>query len=180
MSHQRQSGSSNAVDSLAGKLIDSAVFARDCGTLSGSIAVADMARLKDLVGADVGAVDVVLDGNLDDQHRPWLHLEVRGELELVCQRCLGALPHAFAIEAHLRLIRAGEPWPGGELEEESELDAEDAIEASEALSVLELVEDEIILDLPYAPMHEDCGVPGKADASTAASPFAALAVLKKY
>ena len=65
-----------------------------------------------------------------------------------------------------------------------ELDDEDIewIEASRELDVATLVEDEILLGLPYAPRHEDgaCGPLGTAVAEgAAASAFAKLAALKR-
>lgn len=165
-------------NSLAGKTIDSLEFAKAGRELSGRLMVASMSRLHDVLVDDAGSVDVVLVGELDDQRRPWLHLEVRGELGLVCQRCLGRMAHVLEIDSHLRLIRPGEPWPEDELEEGG--DADDAVAAEEALSLLSLVEEEIVLALPYAPMHEACELPGEGKLNGKASPFAALAVLKKH
>lgn len=180
MSHGTVSESLLQGNSLAGKTIDSLEFAKAGRELSGQLAVAGMSRLRDLLLDDVGVVDVVLTGELDGGRRPWLHLEVRGELGLTCQRCLGRMGHALAIDAHMRLIRAGEPWPEDELEDGGEGEADDAIEAAEALALMSLVEEEIILALPYAPMHEVCELPGEGKLNGKASPFAALAVLKKH
>lgn len=168
------------VHSLAGKVIDSLEFARSGRELLGQIAIAEMPRLQDLVHESGGAVDVRVVGDLDEQGRPWLHLEIRGELNLLCQRCLGPMEHALVADSHLRLIRPGDVWPEDELEEGSTVEVEDAIEAEESLDLMALVEEEIILDLPYAPMHEVCELPGEGKLNGKASPFAALAVLKKH
>jgi uncharacterized protein len=180
MSHEPVSDSLLHANSLAGKTIDSIEFARNGGKLAGHILVAELLRLQDLVAANTGVVDVTVAGDLDEQRRPWLHLSVRGELGLICQRCLGIVVHALEVETHLRLIRASEPWPEDELEEGNEGLADEAIAADEALELSSLVEDEIILSLPYAPMHEACELPGEGELNRKASPFAALAVLKKH
>lgn len=170
----------SAVNSLAGKIIDSLEFARSGRELSGQIAIVEMSRLQDLVHESAGAVDVRVAGDLDEQGRPWLHLEIRGALSLLCQRCLGPMEHVLVADSHLRLIRSGDAWPEDELEEGSSVEVEDAIEAEESLDLMALVEEEIILDLPYAPMHEVCELPGEGKLDGKASPFAALAVLKKH
>jgi uncharacterized protein len=180
MSHEPVSEHSSHLKSLIGKTIDSIEFARNGGELVGHIAVAELARLQDLAVANAGALDVTVAGDLDEQRRPWLHLVVRGELGLVCQRCLGVVSHTLEIETHLRLILTGEPWPEEEFDEGSEGQADEAIAADEMLALSSLVEDEIILSLPYAPMHEACELPGEGELNRKASPFAALAVLKKH
>lgn len=180
MSHEPAIQSLTHETSLFGKTIDSIEFARNGGQLTGYCAVAELARLQDLVAVNTGVVAVTVVGELDEQRRPWLHLAVRGDLGLVCQRCLGVVSHTLEIEAHLRLIRTGEPWPEDEVDEGSEGQADEAIAADEGLLISSLVEEEIILSLPYAPMHEACELPGEDELNRKASPFAALAVLKKH
>ena len=161
---------------------DSLEFARDGRHLSGRIAVADMVRLHDVAYVDTGLVSVDVVGELDAQRKHWLHLTIQGELAVTCQRCLLPLVQTLEIESHLRVIRPGEPWPEDELAEDSDSEPDDAIEADEALDLLALVEEEIILVLPYAATHDVCElpVPDEVDGKIRkASPFAALEVLKK-
>ena len=165
---------------LKDTVVDSLGFAREGRELAGQLAVADLPRLQDLVKEYSGCLQVKLQADKDLQGRPWLHLHVSGTLLLECQRCLEGLVHPLAIEAHMRLIAPGDPWPEDELEAGSEVEADDAIEASSVLSVRDLVEEEIILGLPYAPTHDVCFAPGATEANTLASPFAGLAVLKKH
>jgi uncharacterized protein len=182
------SGTSLHDASLSGKVINSAEFAQDGRRLTGRVAVADMVRLHDIVHVNIGQVNagqvsVEVIGELDADRKHWLHLAIQGELTVTCQRCLQPLLQTLEIESHLRVIRSGEPWPEDELEEGSDIEPDDAIEADEALDLLALVEEEIILVLPYAPTHDVCELPvaGEMDGKTRkASPFAALEVLKKH
>ncbi len=79
-----------------------------------------------------------------------LRLEIRGEVQLVCQRCLGAMMHPVRIERTLYLARNET-----ELERLDALPDGDAILAGEALDLVGLVEDEVLLSLPLAAMHAE-------------------------
>ena len=108
-----------------------------------------------------------------------MYVEVSGLLHLRCQRCMGALRYPLYVVNTLLLVSPDEPLPG-----DAEVpDAPDCIVAGVAMDVLTLVEDEVLLELPYAPRHAD-GACGTLDdtargSKRAASPFAGLAALKK-
>jgi uncharacterized protein len=105
---------------------------------------------------------------------------------LQCQHCLAEVGFECAIDSRLLLIPSGAPeesWPADELES----DEYDAMPASRELSVLELVEEEVLLALPIVPRHADCLLPAAALVGAGAeieesvpSPFAVLAGLKKH
>jgi uncharacterized protein len=156
-------------------VIDSLEFARTGQTLRGSLAVPALSRLRDSLADDVGEVEFVVNGGRDSRRRPVLTLEISGRLHLQCQRCLGPLEFALRLYNTLLLVGASEAAAGN-------LDDEDAewIEASSALDVAALVEDEIILGLPYAPRHEEgaCQHGGSAGGPPDAA-FAKLAALKR-
>ncbi|MFN7086777.1 MAG: YceD family protein [Burkholderiales bacterium] len=108
-----------------------------------------------------------------------LRLQIDGPLHLRCQRCLGRLDYPLHLTNTLRLVEKGEKL------DETLIDPEDddCVEASDELDVLALVEDEILLSLPFSPRHEEacCGIlpqgPGWDAAKSGA--FAKLAGLKK-
>ena len=131
-------------------VIDSLEFARTGQTLRGSLAVPELRRLKESLADDGGRIDFLVRGARDARRRPVLTLEISGLLHLQCQRCLGLLDYPLRLSNTLLLVGAGEVAAG-------DLDDEDAewIEASGELDVTLLVEDEIILSLPYAPRHEE-------------------------
>ncbi len=160
-------------------IADPLEFARDERCLDGVIPVAELERLRDLLVVTTGAVQWQVRGRVEQGlaggSRAFLDLEVQGELQLLCQRCLG--PRAFVVQiaSCLELIAPGGTWPEDELED----DTCDAIEAERDLSLASLVEDEILLALPTSPRHDVCQPPVRTERSDEASPFAALAALKK-
>jgi uncharacterized protein len=89
---------------------------------------------------------------------------------------LGGVKFPLAITSRLQLMAPGEDWPDDDLDD----DSIDAIAAETALSVLELVEDEVLLALPIAPRHEECESPSASASEHGSSPFSALAALKKH
>lgn len=167
---------SSPVKSLVACTIDSLEFARQGRSLVGELAVAGFSRLTGSLVDVAGSMAVELQGERDADGHYWLDLSVQGQVRLACQRCLEAVPFDVDVAVRLELIPSGMPWPDEDLED----DAYEAIDADPALRVDELVEDEIILALPLAPMHEDCALPGAAQAGHELSPFAALASLKKH
>ncbi len=79
-----------------------------------------------------------------------LKLAVDGSVRLQCQRCLGILDLPVHLAAQLDLASS----------EAEIMAADDDIErvvAGREMSVAALVEDEVLLALPMAPKHEQCG-----------------------
>lgn len=159
------------------RVVDVFRFAAEGGALAGEAPVMAFGRLADQLAERGGMVRWRLLGSLDADGKPRLTVEVSGQLALRCQRCLGALQQPLAIAAVLQPMRPGQELPEGELEN----DEVDAIEVDGALDALSLVEDEILLALPIAPRHEDCGAPRRTETDGGAggkSPFAVLAGLR--
>lgn len=96
-------------------------------------------------------------GRMDQRGSLSLRLTVSGEVELTCQRCLGSMPYGVEVERTLYLARNE-----AELERLDALPDSDAILPGETLSLVELIEDEVLLSLPLATMHAEgeCPVPG--------------------
>ena len=97
-----------------------------------------------------GALFCRVVGQVDPRGSLSLQVSVRGEVVLTCQRCLGSMPHAVDIERTLYLARNA-----AEMERLAALPDSDAIQPGERLSLVELVEDEVLLSLPLAPMHAE-------------------------
>lgn len=158
-------------------VIDSLDFARNAGTLHGKIAIANMARLQDALYSDEGVLEYFLSGGTNEYGKPALRCEITGELRLRCQRCLGAYIHPLAVRTSLVLVEDEAQLA----ESDNEMDS-DAIVADPKMDVLALVEDEVLLALPLAPMHplSECEVNRSVErtGSAASGTFAALAALK--
>lgn len=144
--------------------------------LERSVGLDELPRLADLLSTTDGFLSVRLEGWRDEQGKSWLQLDIAGEPVLCCQRCLGGVKFPLAISSRLQLMAPGEDWPDDDLED----DSADAIVAEADLMVWSLVEDEVLLALPIAPRHEECESPSASASEHGASPFAALADLKKH
>jgi DUF177 domain-containing protein len=151
-------------------IIDGYEFAASRSGLSGTWPIADFARLSSLLSSDAGSIEYALEGVSDAQDRPALHLTIRGALRLRCQRCLAPLEFPLQIRSVLVLARS-----------QAEIDAlpvdaegPDWVVATKAMEVHDLLEDELLLALPYAPRHEHCMSQVRAGAAAPVSPFAEL------
>ena len=158
---------------FARPLIDSIEFARSGRVLSGDVAVGALPRLTDQLFSREGAIHYVVRGMQADD-RSYLLLELSGSCHLRCQRCLDDLPYSVESSSRLQLLE------GEALMQEDADDEQDGIEASRNLDVLDLVEDELLLSLPFAPRHDDgvCEL-AIASAGQADDRFGMLARLKQ-
>jgi uncharacterized protein len=108
---------------------------------------------------------------------PQLSLTVKGEVRLVCQRCLS--PFTQPINAESRLVLVTDEAQAEATEERLDDESIDVIVASTAMDLLALVEDEALLSLPLSPRHEVCPEDSAAVVnSKLESPFAILKKLK--
>jgi uncharacterized protein len=157
--------------------IDALQFAREGGRLEGEIPVARMSRLQDLVAEATDAIRYCVQGGTDARRRPVIDVRVEGSLRLVCQRCLD--PIEFPLQRSSRFVLvSGE----AELPDVADEDPDTETVAVDALADIEdVVEQEVLLGLPIAPMHEDdaCGSNRAQAGNERPSPFAALAQLKQ-
>jgi len=81
----------------------------------------------------------------------WLHLEAGATLSLTCQRCLGPVEVPVSARRDFRFV-ADEETAAAE-DDQSE---EDVLALNRNFDVPELVEDELLMELPLAPRHETC------------------------
>src|SRR5688572_11771675 len=72
-------------------VIDSLDFARSAQSTSGSLPVATLQRLHDVLFDTEGSLSYEVSGGRDAHNRPQLELRITGALDLQCQRCLGLL-----------------------------------------------------------------------------------------
>jgi uncharacterized protein len=159
-------------------VIDSLEFARLGSTLKGAVQLAELPRLHDELADRAGAIGYELTGYKGPHAEPALRLKLSGRLMLRCQRCLQALEHTVASRREFLLVRPGDPEP--DIGEEGE--TIDHVPADPKLDVVGLVEEELVLSLPMAPMHAagQCEPARPAEEMVRQnSPFSALAALKR-
>ena len=86
----------------------------------------------------------------DGLGRPAIAIELEGSVPLECQRCLA--PLAWPVRQRTVALLAKSEGEGDALDEGSD---EEVLIAAEPLDPLLLVEDELLLSLPYAPTHAE-------------------------
>ena len=154
-------------------------------SLSGEVQAGKLKRLADLLDTTDTVLAFELAFGIGEQGVRTVSGVVRGELLLTCQRCLGCMRFPVAINFTLALARG--------LEEAERLPAglDPLIVDQETFSIVEMIEDEVLLALPVIPTHQGTDgacAPGSADRlkdqgrapdnQAPANPFAVLAKLK--
>jgi len=125
---------------------------RERAVLEGTLDVAASERLDDRVAAGVGTVAWRIEGTTAGAGRPALAISISGSVPLECQRCLGTFAQEIAQRTVTVLAKS-----------EADADALDASSDAEVLvadhpiHAVELIEDELLLTLPYAAMHAEGG-----------------------
>ncbi len=139
------------------RAVDSIQFARTKGELSGSVPISELKRLAQVALVETGEFQVQLGGLQDAETRPCLRLRVTGEVTLACQRCLEPLLFEISSDRIFVLVEREDDM----IDVAEEEDANETLLADDKLDVLNLIEDEILLQIPIAPMHDvnTCAVP---------------------
>jgi uncharacterized protein len=173
-------------------VIEPRKFARERASASGLLRAGTLQRLAELLfdaagegglqggdgGRQGGTIEYRVTGCMTPKDEPALRLEVGGEIDLRCQRCLERLSFALNLRREIVLVSGADQFEQPADEEEFV----DTIPALDRIDLRELVEEEILLALPMAPRH----APGECQLRPAepvgpqgsASPFAVLARLK--
>jgi Predicted metal-binding, possibly nucleic acid-binding protein len=152
--------------SLSITKLDVAEFARMAGSASGELCLQDMPRLADLcvkplpegVTLQTPLATWQAQGELRPQRagepQVWLHLHIKGQVPVVCQRCLKGVVEGVDLALSYRFVatEAQAVVEDGECEE-------DVLVLTRALDLPQLCEDELIMALPVVPMHEVCPDP---------------------
>ena len=155
--------------------IDGFEFASAGAQQQGVWPLSDFPRLRDVLASDNGEVAYEISGVCDERGRPGLRVKVSGTLALRCQRCLE--PMAFAVKTDETLVLAATV---AEIHAEpADAQAADRVVAGKEMPLRELVEDELLLAVPYAPRHESCSPAGTEHQAEKVSPFAELRSLMR-
>lgn len=182
-------------------LIDIQKFAREAQELRGTNPLTDFSRVCEDVppGCDISATQVgwqaygfwrsvlgqiVPAQQSESMGQPWLRLTIETKVPRLCQRCLKPLVLPVRVDRPFRFV-ADEAAAIAE-DEDSE---EDILVWSRDFDLHGLLEDEILLDLPLIPLHDECQAPAGFDLAAPADeasanadvrqPFADLASLMK-
>lgn len=122
-------------------------------------------------------------GHQCKQNRLWLSLKVIAKVELICQRCMA--PFLFDLDETVpfQLVRRASQVENEA--DDADPEAPERLLGSSRFDLMSLIEDQVILGLPYVPKHDVCpsGSHQVIDESSASvkkeSPFHVLKGLKK-
>jgi uncharacterized protein len=158
-------------------IINSIEFARKSLEIHDTIHVFEMARVQDILFSQEGVLSWQLVGLMDDDNKPMLSLQVSGTVNLKCTRCLESFAFDLNIDSLFVVLADESMLPSEQDDIEDELDY---LVADPHMQVSQLIEDEVLLALPYAPKHEVsvCGVKDKVIEVGKPNPFKVLQGLK--
>jgi uncharacterized protein len=154
--------------------IDTLRFCKDATSLNGSLAPTDLPRLAAEV---LPESDFLVTWQVKGESPDLLALGLQAKVQMRCQRCLGALDESIDVSYGFRFVK---DEATAQTEDEAS-DEMDHLVHDKQFDLQELIEDEMLMALPFVSLHEVCPV------STASSyvlkdekpnPFAALAGLK--
>jgi uncharacterized protein len=123
---------------------------REQGALEGILDVGAAERLADRVAEGDARVGWRIEGTTDGAGRPALAISITGDVLLECQRCLA--PFEFPVAQRTVTVLARSESEADTLDAESD---DEVLVADHPLEPVALVEDELLLTLPFAPMHAE-------------------------
>ena len=152
-------------------VIDTRQFAERRGVIEAEVEEASLPRLAHESLEPLSPVKVRVEGVKSPRGKPGLRLRAECSIQLECQRCMQPVALNLTPSAAFELV-------DGEDQLNTDDDEWDVLVHSEHLDLLAILEDELLLALPYAPMHDACSPTQVGERMARASPFAALAQLK--
>jgi uncharacterized protein len=141
-----------------------------------------MKRLNDSLDNDDGDIEFELTFDRKEQSGVATG-SFSTNVKMICQRCLGQVKLQLEGTVHLEFVEGEEAK--GHFEDQG---FETVFVENDSLSLLELIEDEVILALPFSPLHDKGECPGSTiveklqvinQGPEKPNPFAVLAKLKK-
>ncbi len=159
-------------------IIDPIRLVKAQALLEGELDLGAMERLSVALHEASGSVNYSLDFKTDLQGCHCIEGVIKATLAMTCQRCMGLVRVPLSCRCLLAIIQT--------IEQAEELPAyyEPLVVAEEKISLIQLIEDELLLALPIAPVHsvEECPVKVKVKANTdlieKKNPFAELSKLQ--
>ncbi len=143
------------------ELVESNLRVEQCERLLDVIATQDHSQNK--INA---SINYELTGFKDKLHLPSLHLRVWTILPVTCQRCLNIMNIDLSFESDY-VISDTAP-------SENEPDDIDWVETSVSMSLIEMIEDELIIAMPMGVMHESDCMEASTESGVKPNPFAVL------
>lgn len=134
-------------------LLDTATFTRNGQVFVATSPISNFSRALDGLPAQKGQeISWSVKGSSDIAGQRFLSVHLSGFVVLTCQRCL--LDFDYQLDADNMVLVVD-----NELDLDVDADDPDALErilGSTHLNALDIVEDELILSLPYVSLHDQC------------------------
>ena len=130
--------------------LDAFRLAREHGAIGGSIDPHRLTRVADGLADGPANVEWRIGGTTDVAGRPALAIELKGTVPLTCQRCLGDFD--WSIDQRTEVLLAKDERDLATLDADS---SAEVVLAGAPMDPLTLVEDELVLALPFAARHPD-------------------------
>ena len=134
--------------------INNVKFAKNQQQQSGRIDLAKLLRVQE-IDSYTGELSFELSGYLDNLNRPTLKLLLCGTIATLCQNCLQPMVVAVDRQSKLTVFYTEEQLDAA-LFGDNDSGVADGVLAEDEFDILQLVEDEVIMLLPYAAKHESC------------------------
>lgn len=168
-------------------LIDNIAFSKKNDRIEGELSLHDCPRLEELMQSSnlvnpakinhTGLINYVLQGKTDAAGQHVLQLTILSSFSTVCQRCLNAMP--LNINLNFSYLIGEVSDADVEAVDVDNSDDYDLQQANKAMDLIALIEDEIIMAMPIAPMHEEGCVELTTQSGEKPNPFAVLKGLIK-
>lgn len=150
--------------------IDNVKFAKSGKVINGKLDLLKCERIQE-IDQFSGEVSYELVGYLDTLNRPTLKLSIYGIIGTLCQNCLQPMELTLDNQSCITVF-FNEDQLDAALFADGDSDVEDGVLAEAEFDIMQLVEDEVIMLLPYASKHESCI--GLSYHDSADSPFGVL------
>lgn len=167
-------------DEAPSRHLDVRKLARKGVLIEWKLELDDLPRVRDAVVAAGEKIAVSLQFDRDEERRFVITGEIKADSQLVCQRCLNPTPFTIDVQVDVVVV-----WD--EIEAQALPRHKEAFIAQDEADLLELIEEEILLSIPYVAYHDQCdGVDGykpeepveDAQAPQKENPFKVLEQLK--
>jgi uncharacterized protein len=137
------------------KHIDTARFCKDGVSLSGTFTEVELPRLaaEVLQGASFNVV-----WTANGESPDFLELSLASKVQMKCQRCLGAMEESIDARYRFEFVKDEEAAEAYD----AQSDELDALVHSRQFDLHELIEDEMLMALPFVSLHEVCPEAGAA------------------
>jgi len=163
------------------KQVDVVRLAEQEVILRGWLAASELSRLGAVLADATTILHPVLHFAVDDEGRRTARVRLQTQLSIVCQRCLKAMPFEVMSDVMVAFVTTDEQAKQLPAHLEPVMMPKD----SSQVDLYDMLEDELLLSLPMAALHDHCEGAGSVRSfgeqdvkgSAAEKPFAALSIL---